>query len=218
MGSLYLVVNDVNGKKYVGKTKGKVGARWKRHIYDSSKNSASVLHVAIKKYGAESFTVKEIASNVEEPALSDLESWYIEQYKTHVRLDDGYNMTAGGDGMRGGEFHPYFGKRGPEHPAYGHKHTPTTRAKMSKSHQGVRPTVENRAKRSKSLMNRVFSDKSKEKMSRSAKGRDTTSITEKAKKVNTGKRRSPETVEKIRQAALRRWSLQGATAHDEGVN
>ena len=62
MGYIYLITNNVNGNKYVGKTELSIEERWGQHIKDSKKEKCEIrpLYRAIRKYGVENFSIKEI--------------------------------------------------------------------------------------------------------------------------------------------------------------
>lgn len=96
MGYIYLITNKINNKKYVGKTIHSIEKRWKEHIRDSKKEKCEIrpLYRAIRKYGAENFSIKEIDTGQGEE-LSGKEQYWIQHYNTY---EDGYNATLGGDG------------------------------------------------------------------------------------------------------------------------
>ena len=54
---IYKITNKLNGKVYIGQTVGSLQARWKAHL--RSRDNA-VFHKALRKYGAENFTVEQI--------------------------------------------------------------------------------------------------------------------------------------------------------------
>ena len=108
---IYIVKNNVNEKRYVGKTKISVRHRWNKHIVESF-NSKLVgykfaFHRAIRKYGVNKFTFDKILDytidNISEERLNELEMYYINKYRTYTGFKDccGYNMTLGGDGGYG---------------------------------------------------------------------------------------------------------------------
>lgn len=99
-GYIYLVTNTVNGKQYVGQTTTTIPKRWKQHVYESNLGRHQYgLYLAIRKYGAESFTVTEIcaikAASRDEMrvALNAAEIEFIKLYGTY---ENGYNQTLGG--------------------------------------------------------------------------------------------------------------------------
>ena len=93
-GHIYLLINKVNGHKYVGQTKRTVNTRWKQHIDEARRMSPKPLHRAIRKHGAHQFMIKELCEcPVEE--LDAKEQEFIERYGT---FEDSahYNATSGG--------------------------------------------------------------------------------------------------------------------------
>lgn len=105
-GRIYVVTNQVNGKRYVGKTIRFVHERWNFHV--SGRNSKSRKHTilarAINKYGVAAFRVEEVCTITAESKsdlnekLSRLEREYIVLYQSHHSTGHGYNLTWGGDG------------------------------------------------------------------------------------------------------------------------
>lgn len=96
MGYIYLITNKINNKKYVGKTTQSIEKRWQEHISDSKREKCEIrpLYRAIRKYGIENFTIKEI-EKCNTDNLSEKEKYWIQYYNTY---EDGYNATLGGDG------------------------------------------------------------------------------------------------------------------------
>ena len=96
MGYVYLIINNINGHKYIGKTTQSIKKRWQEHLNDSKKEDCETrpLYRAIRKYGAEHFSIKEI-ERCDVATLSEREQYWIQYYNTY---EDGYNATLGGDG------------------------------------------------------------------------------------------------------------------------
>ena len=98
-GVIYLLTNTINGKVYVGKTKESARTRWKRHcrVANSISRCCNIaLYCAIRKYGAESFSIQVVA-HAPLSGLSAMERIWI--VLMNSRTPNGYNMTDGGDGM-----------------------------------------------------------------------------------------------------------------------
>lgn len=93
MNKIYLITNNINNKKYVGKTTKSLQTRFSQHI--NSKRWGRNTHIgnAIDKYGAENFSI-ELLEETNNWEVS--EAHYIELYKTNDRRY-GYNRTPGGD-------------------------------------------------------------------------------------------------------------------------
>ena len=98
-GYLYHLTNQINGKKYIGKT-----INLQHRIQDhfsklkNNKHHSHKLQRAINKYGLENFvlTFQEIECE-DENALSLLEIQEIKKFNSYY---EGYNETLGGDGNR----------------------------------------------------------------------------------------------------------------------
>ena len=95
-----MIRNIINGKVYIGKTKGVPAKRWECHQRDARKGRNLMLHQAIRKYGAENFTVETLASDILTVAeLNELEKAFITKFRSYPpNLGRGYNMSPGGDG------------------------------------------------------------------------------------------------------------------------
>ena len=90
--SVYIHVNTVNDKKYVGITMKDINRRWQNgNGYRNNKHFSD----AIKKYGWDSFDhyVVDVATPEE---MYDLEKFYIDYYHT-TDPEKGYNVSKGGD-------------------------------------------------------------------------------------------------------------------------
>ena len=56
---IYIITNNINNKKYVGKAKRKIKYRWKDHCKNAIYlNLDTYLYRAIRKYGKENFTIE----------------------------------------------------------------------------------------------------------------------------------------------------------------
>lgn len=96
MAYIYIIHNDINDKKYIGKTEMTIEKRFKQHLRDSQKHRMNhrPLYNAINKYGQEHFWAEEIEKCSHEEAV-EREKYWIEFYNTYKY---GYNATLGGDG------------------------------------------------------------------------------------------------------------------------
>lgn len=116
-GYVYLTTNTVNGKRYIG--------RHKASEFEGTKylGSGKILELAIRKYGEDKFTVEMICECHSDEELNKMEEYYIQKYNAQ-QDPDFYNIRRGGC-------------RGPGGPMFrGHKHTLTTKMKMSQSRIG----------------------------------------------------------------------------------
>lgn len=99
MPYVYKIINSINNKIYIGQTVNKIEYRLQEHWHASVKNKdKSVLHVAMRKYGKETFNI-ELIEEVDIINLSDRERYWIDYYKATDR-NIGYNITVGGEGTR----------------------------------------------------------------------------------------------------------------------
>lgn len=99
MGVIYVGVNLVNGKMYVGKHKGTVSVRiqrWNNHLRNCNSGSKLVLR-ASKKYG-ESSIAWFVIEYVDAARLNTLEKYWISADGLDTLAPNGYNLTSGGDG------------------------------------------------------------------------------------------------------------------------
>lgn len=101
-GYIYLTINTVNGKKYIGKHKGdKLDPKYK--------GSGTIISKAISKYGFNKFTCEIIdcADSIEE--LNEKEKHWIQKYNA-VLDKNFYNLVTGGDGVGAGKDSYWYGK------------------------------------------------------------------------------------------------------------
>jgi group I intron endonuclease len=100
-GYIYVIVNNINGKYYYGKTFN-VQKRWKHHIKNAAFKINRRLYDAMNCYGYNNFSYH-IITEILEPKetitkkLNDLETYFIKISDSQNPLF-GYNMTDGGDG------------------------------------------------------------------------------------------------------------------------
>lgn len=101
MAHIYLITNQVNNKKYVGKTtKLNPYDRWREHKNTANLNNKQAKSMpvlrAIRKYGVDNFTFTLIEECPDE-TVNDRERYYIQEYNT---TNYGYNITLGGEGIK----------------------------------------------------------------------------------------------------------------------
>lgn len=86
---IYIITNNINNKRYVGKAKRKIKYRWKDHCKNAIYlNLDTYLYRAIRKYGIDNFTIELL----DEEYSNEKEIYWIS------KLNPEYNMTKGGDG------------------------------------------------------------------------------------------------------------------------
>lgn len=113
-GSIYEIVNKVNGKVYIGQTTKNIRARWSAHKSEAKfTKRPGKLHAAIRKYGHENFTIEMLTTASSKDELDLLEQIYIDGLGGLGT--NGYNLKDGG--------------------AHG-KYSKESREKMSKSLKG----------------------------------------------------------------------------------
>ena len=92
---VYLIINKLNDKKYVGLTKQTIKERFYEHICKSrrQKLNEKSLHFAMKICGTENFTIEvlKVCSSLNE--MNKYERYYIKYYNT---MENGYNFNSGG--------------------------------------------------------------------------------------------------------------------------
>jgi group I intron endonuclease len=100
---IYLITNNVNGKVYVGKTNQSLKRRWSNHKSVANQGHGTYLHNAIRKYGADNFSVTEVLVALPTAAQEDLSGWEREIISAMgtTNHDLGYNLTEGGEGSLG---------------------------------------------------------------------------------------------------------------------
>ena len=96
MAYIYRIINDINGKIYIGKTVHSLKERWTEHISESNRDRAKdrPLYRAIRKYGINHFHI-ELVEECSDTIVNEREIYWIEHYGT---FKNGYNATIGGDG------------------------------------------------------------------------------------------------------------------------
>ena len=98
---VYVYTNLVNGKKYVGQAKD-FEIRHKQHIrtaLNADPNSYDYnvpFHNAIRKYGADNFTVEILCNNLTIEEMDYWEIYYIDHFDALVKNGKGYNVSSGG--------------------------------------------------------------------------------------------------------------------------
>lgn len=179
---VYLLLNTVNQKGYIGKHKGdEISTRWNGKLYGANEH----LKAAKDKYGAEVFKreILNVCSSNQE--MDDLERLWIITLRTYDG-DYGYNMTFGGEGLQlptketklkmsklrkmeaklmkenSDKYAAYIQKRrelstGENNSMYGVKHKPESIRKMS-----ISPAARNKAQKASERMHAFWATKTSE--------------------------------------------------------
>lgn len=163
-GTIYKITNTKTGKVYIGKTTKSLNDRLQGYINNADKGNNFKLSLAIRKYGKENFIIEPIDFAETREELNEKEIHYISEYNS---LEDGYNMTMGGEGGNtyinksdeemkaiSGKISTALRKNngnrgqfvGPKNSMYGKHHTPETKEKMSKALKGKKISKEHNKK------------------------------------------------------------------------
>lgn len=95
MAIVYMATNLVNGKRYIGVTKGTLANRRYFHFSDARRGRKKIFSRAIRKHGAEAFQWRVMHDYLFPEDAVAAEVRFISSLKPE------YNMTAGGDGTQG---------------------------------------------------------------------------------------------------------------------
>ena len=172
LGTIYLIINLINGKKYVGQTRQKLGRRISQHKCGKTKLG---IDAAIKKYGWKNNFKVEILEECPVEKLDEREIFWIAELNT--KAPNGYNLTDGGYGHGG------------------YKPTPEHCANLSKSLKGRKFSEEHRKNLSKANKGRTPHNKGKH-LSEGQK-QLLSELNTGENHPNWGKHRSEETCKKI---------------------
>ncbi len=96
-GIIYLITNTITRLQYVGLTVQTLERRWMYHIEQATAGhikSEESLHAAIREYGADKFTVKQIDRGTTKKGLELKERKWIK--KLNTLIPNGYNISSGG--------------------------------------------------------------------------------------------------------------------------
>lgn len=131
--TVYVHINKINGKKYVGITSRKLSYRW-----NSGKGykSQPKFYNAICKYGWDNFEHEIISSNLTENEAKKFEILLIDKLDA---VQNGYNQTYGGEGLNGYKF-TEEAKDKIREKATGRKLSKETKEKIRKAHLGIPPS------------------------------------------------------------------------------
>lgn len=96
MWSVYIHINKINSKKYIGITSQNPKDRWGTN---GCKYHSGIIRNAIKKYGWDNFYHIVLYENKSENEAKEIEKYLIKLFNT--KAPNGYNLTDGGDGALG---------------------------------------------------------------------------------------------------------------------
>lgn len=117
MYTVYLITNTVNQMKYVGVTSTDASVRYRQHLYNSaSSNSQAPIHIAIREFGADAFSLSILETDIDEEDARSRELYYIDLYDS--KEPHGYNTYRAG---MGGHHHSNIAKKHISEGLKGHK-------------------------------------------------------------------------------------------------
>lgn len=154
-GYVYLTINQINHRAYVGKRSG-VFKWW--YV-----GSGKIIKQAVQKYGRENFTVEVLQQCDSQEELNQAEKDWIVYLNAHADPDF-YNIAMGGEGNLGLKHTPeslaLMSRPGPLNPMFGRRHKDLSIAAMRVALKG-RPS---------SMKGRSHTDESKAKISAAKTG------------------------------------------------
>ena len=190
-----------NGKVYIGITSNRnPNRRWKN---GNGYKSNSYFYSAIEKYGWDNFEHEILENDLTLTEAYAKETYYIDRFQSNDP-EYGYNLTAGGDGIRDYVFSEEIKKklsdlkRGEGNSFYGKHHSEETKkilSEKSKEHQqkygnprkGVKVSDEQLLQMINSATGRTVSEETRKKMSDARRGKRQ-NITKRSKNKGTSKR------------------------------
>ena len=181
---VYMHINKINGKMYIGWTSQVPENRWGLNGCKYDKKHHPAFYYAIKKYGWDNFEHIIFQDKLSENDAKLLEVELIALYKTNIsRCGDeamGYNMTDGGDGCTG------------------YQHTETSKQKMSESHIGMSVTEDVRKRISEKLTGKIVSEETRNKLSIATKESMTDDRKQYLREINLGRQHTQDAKDKMR--------------------
>ncbi len=163
---IYKITNKVNNKHYFGYTSTTLNERLKEHIKNALyKESNTLLHKAIRKYGYNHFIIEPVCfcDTQKQAKLMEIQQIAINKSnRCKYPLNEGYNMTDGGDGGNG------------------YKHTKVTLKKLQILSSNRKHTEETKKKISEANKNHPISEKQRLVASLTHKGKK---LSEKHKRI-----------------------------------
>lgn len=93
---IYKAQNKINGKVYIGQSKHNADKRVRIHLRDCG---SPVFYKALRKYSLEYFNISTIDCSDIVEEINEKEKYWIRFY--NCKVPNGYNLTDGGDGIKG---------------------------------------------------------------------------------------------------------------------
>ena len=169
---VYIHINKINNKKYVGITKTSLEKRWGKNGSEYTRDKSSVFGRAIEKYGWENFTHEVFANNLNKERACALEVMLIEMFRTMDRMY-GYNIQPGGQLGNAGVVFSEESRIKMREAKIGRKLTDEHKERISESLKGHRPpnfTEESKEKLRLANIGKTLSDDTKAKISATLTG------------------------------------------------
>lgn len=213
VSGIYIILNKINNKWYVGSSRNIIGERWVSHRTQLNCNRHNNKHLSKSwnKYGSENFEFH-IVELVDESNLLLVEQKYLDWAKLHRNqcYNVSFNALSPSKGMK-------FGRPSEE-----------TIQKISNAHKGKKLSIEHRNKISEGLRGKSPSIETREKLQQKSTGRK---HTEEMKKYlsemrkgkspwNKGKTNcyKPEVLDKMRQAGYKRKGIPKTLEHRKKIS
>ena len=139
---IYAIVNQTNGKLYIGSTAKTFKQRKYQHFYDlrNNKHHNQYLQSAWNKYGEPNFTFQIIETIDNFDTIAIREQHWIDFYKTYAKDGNGYNLLQFVDGhnMHSAETKKKLSKlhTPKNHPMHGRNHSDASKKQISDSRIG----------------------------------------------------------------------------------
>lgn len=184
---LYRITHTASGRCYIGLT---IEPRKRRNTHAWLANKlpgrSALIHRAMAKYGRDAFIFEVIASATSWADAIEAERLLILQEDAHVSCG-GFNLTQGGEGP------------------FGRTCSQETRDKISASRRGQpgRKISDEEKAAARERVLRMYAERPE---LRSGMARRSIEARKRNGNMGHGRKHSPERIEKIRQAALKRWA------------
>lgn len=94
-GYIYKIVNSINDKVYIGQTRKTLEQRFLTHLNEAKCGTDRPLYRAIRKYGADKFSIH-LVEECDVEMLNQREIYWIEEFHGY---SEGYNAALGGLGV-----------------------------------------------------------------------------------------------------------------------
>jgi len=194
---VYVIINNITGRKYVGQTSKDLNIRWEEHTRIRSRPFCSYLYNAICKYGSENFIIQPLVIIGTKWEANLYEQGLIKAFGT--KAPNGYNLTEGGDGGTGYVFTDEQRRKVSEGQK-GHKISEKTREKLLERNKGN--TFSLGSKMSEEHRLKLININTGSKMTGEAR--------HKMSEAHKGKKHTEETKRKMSEAAKRRYSKEAS--------